>query len=464
MAVMAFFVGTASADLIFGVSFDSSVGADVAAGDATGYSYATDHGSSDALATRAITTNAAKFGAASLDCDTAARHLAYRTTNNVNWTTGTLDMFVRISSTGFKYVTQMGETGGLDVYVSADLSGATDRLYVYWNGVSYTADADFLTLDQFSHIAITWDMSGGAGNGVVKGYANGTLLINETGLNPAVPTDPTMWFGAHYSSGSGGSGNIDDIAIYDTIEYTGNFTPRTASAIPPQPSPIFVAGFDSDVEADVAAGDATGYKYATDHANPDTPATRTTTTAASKFGAGSLDCVAAAFLAYRTTNNVNWTTGTLDMFMRISSTGYKHVFYVGETGGLDMQVNQDFSGTTDRFYLSWNGTGYTADANFSTIGEFSHIAISWDMSGGAGNGVVKAFANGDLLIYQTGLDPAAPTDPTMWFGAHYSTGGGQIDGYIDDIAIYDTVVYYNDFTSRTTTLVPPPQGTCVIIK
>ena len=220
-------------------------------------------------------------------------------------------------------------------------------------------------------------------------------------------------------------------------------------------TPLFDASFDTSINADAAVGDATasnGYGGDAGYA--------LTSGGLSRIGPESLNCNGAGRFAYSTVSNINWTTGTVDFFIQPDlpappSQSWRYALNIGGTGGLEYRIGHHELWSSPLTYLYWNGVALgNFYATWFTEGEFSHMAITWDMTGGAGNGIVKIYADGELQQTYTSLDPAAPTHDHMWLGSHYITGGGQIDGYIDDFVVYDELVYdASIYTVRDRTLV-----------
>jgi hypothetical protein len=109
-------------------------------------------------------------------------------------------------------------------------------------------------------MAVTWDMTGGAGNGVLELFADGQRRLSVTGLDPATLTDGAITVGSHANGNAAIGGFLDDLVVYNTIEYTGaTYTVPTQTKVVPfdcgsvqQMGYVMPADLNSDCKVDIS--------------------------------------------------------------------------------------------------------------------------------------------------------------------------------------------------------------------
>ena len=163
------------------------------------------------------------------------RSLCYGTHDNINFTKGTIEFFARVDDFGGNWQEHRFFVAGDKSYgniLALGFHPQGEHLVLGWtfNEKSGWFHAkSVIKLKQWHHYAMTWDMSGAAGKGAVCVYIDGKRYAQATGVArfDVVPR------GFHVACGPKGAhtliGQLDDLAVFDEVRYTGDFTPRTRS-------------------------------------------------------------------------------------------------------------------------------------------------------------------------------------------------------------------------------------------
>ena len=101
-------------------------------------------------------------------------------------------------------------------------------------------------------------------------------------------------------------------------------------------------------------------------------------------------------------------------------------------------LNWGFSAESTHIDSRWNSTVIDSKTLIGT-GEWIHIAQTWDSSGKRQlyiNGVLDSEANSSVTSYLT--------DGVWWFGDDPCCSGRELNGYLDEVAMFDKVLSIDD--------------------
>lgn len=210
---------SAHAAVLFDASFDSSLTPDVAAG-SNAIVYSQNVG---------ITSGGPAVSGESLDATVLPSRLIYNAGANVNLTKGTasLDYNLADKTVGTTYPLDIGSsdlnaTGGLMLVlthgpITGDPNGPS-RWIVKWNGQSLPDYFETIPKNSWKNIAVSWDMSGGAGHGAVRLIIDGTVVQQRSDLNPIASIGvPYLYLSGSQYGGDSIMGYIDNFKITDEV-------------------------------------------------------------------------------------------------------------------------------------------------------------------------------------------------------------------------------------------------------
>ena len=247
--------------VIFGVNYDNSKSAGIAAGNPVPIV------SGDTFSV--INTSSSKFGAGSLDTTgvfQGGNGLKYDTASNFNPLAGTIDFWVQMPNT-YNSVRQDlfsifagGFTGDFSLYLNNDFNRLTLVVDVAGaNQWSQSSQGGLVTavLDDggWHHIAWEWDTVAEFSTLYVDGVGESFAPTPGIGAATVSFAGGTLGTDMEISSRQGGfdafQGNIDDLRIFDTAIYNqvASFTPPASSTIPDFGQPGDFDG-DGDVDGD----------------------------------------------------------------------------------------------------------------------------------------------------------------------------------------------------------------------
>jgi len=161
------------------------------------------------------------------------RSLRYGAHDNINFAKGTVEFFARIDDFGGHWQEHRFFVAGDKSYgnvLALGLHPQGEYLILDWRfneRSGWLHVKSIIKLKQWHHYAMTWDVTEGAGKGALCVYIDGKRCTRATGL-PRFDVAPR---GFHVACGPKGAhtliGQLDDLAVFDEVRYTGGFVPRS---------------------------------------------------------------------------------------------------------------------------------------------------------------------------------------------------------------------------------------------
>ena len=220
---------TGYGNMLFYASFDHSLDADFTVADPRGKKA---RGATGLFPT--ATGRGTEWGR-SLDAgvDQTGKSLMYTGRGTIDPNRGTIEFFARVDAFGTNWQEHrffvFGDTSYGKV-IALGLHPQEKYLIGTWkfNEKSGWFHArQIITPKKWHHYAMTWDMTPDKGKGEIAIYIDGKRYVHATGLSgfDALPGD------FHVACGPKGVhpllGQLDDLAIFNEVRYTEDFTPRT---------------------------------------------------------------------------------------------------------------------------------------------------------------------------------------------------------------------------------------------
>jgi len=204
---------------------------------------------------------------------------------------------------------------------------------------------------------------------------------------------------------------------------------------------IFDATFDSSLKPDIAAG-SNAIVYSQNVS---------ITSGGPAVSGESLNAtVLPSRLIYNAGANINLNKGTASFDYNLANkvVGTTYPLDLGSsnlnaTGGLMLvlthgPITGDPNGPS-RWIVKWNGQSLPDYFQTIPTNSWNNIAVSWDMSGGAGNGILRLIVGGTVVQQRSDLDPIASIGVPYLYLSGSQYGGDSILGYIDNFKITDEV-------------------------
>ena len=199
---------------------------------------------------------------------------------------------------------------------------------------------------------------------------------------------------------------------------------------------LFLSRFENTMVADYALG------------NPTPLAVTNVNYKTGKFNQG-VNITPTTNIMYNATNNFNKTIGTVEMWVKPNWDGtvaaIKTFFGTSVVAGANDWISVWYYGTfNNMLYCQWRGQGAGVSASYLITswkaGEWHHIACSWNMTGGAGAGILRLYTDGVLRSQVVTAKPFNDTFEPTWFGLGQDYGmSGRLDGVMDDFKISNTI-------------------------
>jgi hypothetical protein len=349
----------------------------------------------------------------------------------------------------------------------------------YANGNTDVLTPTSVSLDNWHHLALTWNNT----TGVTKMFVNGTMFSVFDRGDPAKISTEYLRIGG--TTGQNYDGFIDNIRISNAIRYTANFTPPTTSFT-----------WDSDtsllLNADSfnnsrASGDDNGGRQALNFSEPVT-STVTVSTTQKKFGNSSLYFPGTSSSSmigsiYRLNN----TALPVELIKWYNDPGWtlEYWFYTTDMDSLTPNDTTVGGGLVGQRWDNvdpggqWWGFGPRRDGelrftaftgpnkNFVTTGAgitantWHHVAFVFDYNTSISDSTITIYVNGVSKFTQTvGSDGPyiAGDDNTneiigFVIGYNGTASGENFKGYVDEVRVSKTARYTAGFTPSTTAFV-----------
>ncbi|MCK5803582.1 MAG: LamG domain-containing protein [Lentisphaeria bacterium] len=221
--------GVKAGGMLFYASYDRSTSADFAVADPRDGTAANSTGRFELVPGRG-----GKWSKA-LDAPSnqRGRSLRYGAQGNIDFSKGTIELFARVDEFGTNWQEHRFFVAGDKSYgnvLELGFHPQGEFLVFSWKfneKAGWFHAKKIIKLKQWQHYAMTWDMTGAAGTGTVCIYIDGRRCTRVTGIAP-FDVAPQ---GFHIGCGPKGAhtliGQLDDLAVFSDIRYTGNFAPRT---------------------------------------------------------------------------------------------------------------------------------------------------------------------------------------------------------------------------------------------
>jgi hypothetical protein len=322
--------------------------------------------------------------------------------------------------------------------VGAFMFGYTTGGYLFagvsWTSINHNAAANPLSLNAWSHVAITQQ------SGTLRMFVDGQLAYSAA--NADSYTQFAGAIGGDFGGNSYFDGYIDDLRIIKgQALYTSNFTPPTSAfptgaADPHWDDVSLLLHFDSDF-SDSSANDLTVT------VNEDAEIS----TAKSVFGGGSGYFDGTGDYLQCGTIDLSSGSWTVELwFYATDVASYRSV--VGFGGSPGFHIHQ--YGTGELHINDNTAAGIASAAETISANTWHHVAVQRD----GVSGVVTAFVDGAAI---------GTTSQAFGVGAFEvgragtGTGGQEFQGYIDDLRITNGVARYtSNFTPPTAQLTVYP--------
>ena len=332
-------------------------------------------------------------------------------------------------------------TGGL-IYAGSggsgylyDLSTGNQIDFHVGIGAVYTGSATGVVTDEWHHYVLTHDDATGA----TFAYVDGVQVGTATGIVGRTETTVTASIGVDNSS-TYFNGLIDEYAVYDSVLSAERVLAHyDAGAVSAAPVPLVKLDFGSEPGAlnTVNLGSLGGLQALSGYSGwgeKKTPATPIPTTADSGTSWWSIFGAQPPTAIYGDYQLPELDQVTVALWVNPGHfLGWRNIFASEDTYG-DVTLGAWFEGST--LHFTANYTGNVDVENVFTIGEWTHVAVSYDSTSGDAivyvNGVEKAWAPG-CLGWATWIDAGTAgitigTPPSDAFG---------FNGFLDNLFIYD---------------------------
>jgi hypothetical protein len=276
-------------------------------------------------------------------------------------------------------------------------------------------------LNQWTHIAITYD------NGVIKTYANGSLVHTYSGsgfIGDQYPSQNDFRIGERQLNPQLFQGRIDEVRVYNRALSAGEIT-----ALMGDPISGLKGDWKFDENTGTTAADVSG------SGNTATLISGAGWTTGQNGSAVSLDGVDDYVQVGAQSSLVMTNTGTLTTWIYPTGAG-SNAFAGGTILAKEGEyvINRFPDGTIQWGFANgdpgWQfiNTGYVAPLN-----QWTHIAITYD------NGVIKTYANGSLVHTYSGSGFIGDQYPSQ---NDFRIGGRQLNpqlfqGRIDEVRVYN---------------------------
>jgi hypothetical protein len=311
----------------------------------------------------------------------------------------------------------VNKEGEYEVAISGTLQWAVANTNPGWAWV----DTGFSPpLNQWSHIAIVYD------NGVVRSYANGTLVHTFNGSGSISDVDPALndfRIGGRQCCVQYFGGRIDEVRMYNRALSASEIQTLMATG----PTPVGYWKFDE--ASGTLAADSSGNNLTGMLTNGPLWTTGRVNNALSFDGFNDYVQVGPP-LALRMTNTLTasaWIMPTSPNSTRtiVNREGEYDV------GMLEGVLSWAFSNTNPGW--NWVVTGYTPP-----LFQWTHIAVVYD------NGIIKTYANGVLVHTYNGsgaIVDASPSENDFRIGSRQCSFCSEyFQGGIDEVRMYNTAL------------------------
>lgn len=253
--LMGLSVNAFSSTLLLSNWDSASVDADYAAGDGSAYTWSTTVG------LPGTTTAVSKFGSGCLDYRGDSEQLYYNYQDNLSIAKGTFEvwympteepavgtnkhydvMYLDIDTTNYFYLRRSVYTSGSGTYNNQQLAASYKKdgsASGSWLPGGYQSTAGgYLKLNEWHHVALTWDFTKGAGSNELALYVDGTRRsYSTTAANDVWSTLPSR-----IDIGRAG-GYLDSLRISDDVVYSGSSIDVPVEAFTvPEPATCLILG------------------------------------------------------------------------------------------------------------------------------------------------------------------------------------------------------------------------------
>ena len=338
------------------------------------------------------------------------------------------------ASTNKMIATMSTIDSGFNVFIDQYSGRFKGGTYYANYAVDLIAPVNTPTLDEWQHIAMTYDVTSGPTvdvtgmyTGTLKMYLNGVLIGTKTDARYYAVTTADMFIGRRTTSAFAGS--MDEIRVYDTT-----LTPAEVRLLV-DPSGL-IAHYSFDDASSVTNDSSGNGNDLTVFSGYGTPGF----TAAGKFGGGT------TFDG----STQGWIS-TDDMYPQGS---FSFAAWILPTAGTNKMIatmstiNSGFNVYIDQYSGRFKGgtyyANYTADSvtptNTPALDEWQHIAMTYEVTSGPTvdesgmyTGDLKMYLNGELIGTKTDARYYAVTTADMFIGRRATSA---FTGSMDEIRVY----------------------------
>ncbi|QHI69041.1 LamG-like jellyroll fold domain-containing protein [Tichowtungia aerotolerans] len=418
-----------------------------------------------------------KFGAGALDLTDSSTQMSLEYDGNYSTDKGTFEVFINpadvVAGTGY-YIYSVIFDASNRIYFRREMhsNGTQQRLFAYYQSAGTAAyvsttwldkETGPLALDEWHHIALTWDFTKGGGanelaiyiDGSRDGY-NAAVLEEEWGSGVA-PT--TIGIGCYGTAAVAASAYLDSMKISDDVVYSGESvtvpTQEFDMPVPPIGSPLLIAHWNSTADADVAIGVSTAFA----ELNSVLPGIVSTP---SVLGGGALNYTNdTPALYFDAANNFNASAGTFELFMNpvegVASQKY-YIYSMTPASGYRVYFRREvhLNGTQQRLWAYYESAGvskYVATAwefmstGSLALGEWHHVAFTWDFTKGGGTNELAIFIDGSRAAYdatvtaEAWVDSVYPDGMRIDIGRYGTSAADKPGSFFDELRISGVVMY-----------------------
>ncbi|QHI69046.1 LamG-like jellyroll fold domain-containing protein [Tichowtungia aerotolerans] len=336
-------------------------------------------------------------------------------------------------------------------YASA---GVVSMLYSPWSDIR----SGDLALDQWHHVAFTWDFSNGGTANQLALYIDGVRCDYETSVSAQAWGDavsPESIEIGRYGQvvGSSVGGYLDALRISSSVVYQGSefeVPGEFSLAVSPREmgSPVFISHYNEMLDAEYSFGDVVA-RTATSY--PEIVQSETFN------GQPCLDFTDPAdTLSYGFPDNVSPEKGTFELFFkpeRLASGEKGYFFSIIESyaNRLYFRREADSSGREHLvvYYASDGearalGTTWGAPDEFFDTNLWHHVALTWDFQSGSGSNSLAIFLDGERQAFADNISAGQWTvEPDeIEIGGYAGSGALCAVSYLANLRISDDVIYH----------------------